>query len=188
MKAIVAALVVFVLSAAPAAAADGPFEPVPIGAEPEYVPPARWPLAGAAGFGGLRGGVHSDVRAHLEIFADRQVVIVPGGIGVSGGRTEFYGAVTDALWTAPAWTLQPGGVIQLTRPGMRLGEFFAIWGRPLGHDRLLDWTGEVRAWVNGFERRGDPAAIELRDRDQVVVQIGGFVPPHPSFTFVPSRI
>jgi NAD(P)-dependent dehydrogenase (short-subunit alcohol dehydrogenase family) len=47
-----------------------------------------------------------------------------------------------------------------------------------------------RGWfgANGFERRGDPAAIELHDRDQVVVQIGGFVPPHPSFTFVPSRI
>jgi hypothetical protein len=73
-----------------------------------------------------RGGIQSDVRAHLEIFADRQVVIVPGGIGVSGGRTEFYGSVTDALWTAPAWTLQPGGVIQLTKPGMRLGEFFAM--------------------------------------------------------------
>ena len=69
---------------------------------PEYVPPARWPLAG-------RGGVRRAARRastpacarHLELFADRQVVIIPGGIGVSGGRTELYGFVTDALWPAP---------------------------------------------------------------------------------------
>jgi hypothetical protein len=186
-RAIVAVLALCALSAAPAAAVDGPFEPVPIGAGPEYVPPARWPLAGAAAFGGLRGDLHSGVRAHLELFANRQVVIVPGGIGVSGGRTALYGIVTDALWHAPAWTLQPGGVIQLARPGLRLGDFFAVWGEAVGPRRLLGFTGEVRAFVNGVERFGNPARIELHDRDQVVLEIGGYVPPHRSFTFTPSR-
>ncbi len=40
----------------------------------------------------------------------------------------MYGFVTDALGHAPAWTLQPGGVIHLERSGMRLGDAFAVWG------------------------------------------------------------
>lgn len=76
----------------PAAAAGRQFKPVPIGAGSEYQPPARWPLAGAAGFGGLRGGVHEGQRVQLELFANRRVIVVPGGIGVSGGRVTLYGS------------------------------------------------------------------------------------------------
>lgn len=178
LAAVLAALVACCASA-------GAQEPVPIGPTPEYQPPARWPLAGAAAFGGLRGGIQSRTRVHLELFANRLVVVVPGGIGVSGGRTTLYGFVSDALWTAPAWTVEPGGVINLARPGMRLGEVFAVWGQPFGADRLLSFSGEVRTFVNGVERAGDPAAIRLFDGDQVVVEIGGYVPPHASFTFRP---
>jgi hypothetical protein len=174
------------LSPAGAGAAP-PYKPIPIGAAPEFLPAPRWPLAGVAEFRGLAGRVHAATRAHLEIFAGREVVVIPGGIGVSGGRTELYGLVTDALWTAPAWTLQPGGVIQLARPRLRLGEFFAVWGHPLSADRLMGWSGRVRAFVNGRERPGDPAEIELGDRDQVVVMVGGYVEPHASFTFTPRR-
>jgi hypothetical protein len=173
------------LALAAPAAADSPFEPVRIGPGPEYQPPARWPLAGAASFGGIHGDVGSGARIHLELFADRLVVVVPGGIGVSGGRTTLYGFITDALWHAPAWTTEAGGVIHLAKPGMRLGDVFAVWGQPLARDRLLTFTGRVRTFVNGAEVSGDPAAVELRDRDQVVVEIGGYVPPHASFTFRP---
>jgi hypothetical protein len=71
--------------------------------------------------------------------------------------------------------------------GMRLGEFFATWGEPVSADRLLGWNGHVRAFVKGHEVESNPAAIELHDRDQVVLMIGGFVAPHPSFTFTPRR-
>ncbi|WP_028059171.1 hypothetical protein [Candidatus Solirubrobacter pratensis] len=177
-------IAVWLALAAPAAA-QSPFEPVPIGPGAQYQPPARWPLAGAAAFRGIHGDVRSGIRVHLELFADRLVVVVPGGIGVSGGRTTRYGFVTAALWHAPAWTTEAGGVIHLARPGMRLGDVFSVWGEALGRDRLLTFTGRVRTFVNGTEVAGDPAAVELRDRDQVVVEVGGYVPPHPSFTFTP---
>jgi hypothetical protein len=174
-----------VLALAGPANADPSLIPRPIGATAAYHPAARWPLAGAAAFGGLRGGVQSPARAHLELFANRLVVVVPGGIGVSGGRTTRFGFVTDALWHAPAWTLEPGGVIHFERSGIRLGELFEIWGRPLASHVLLDFTGRVRAYVNGVERGGDPATIPLHDGDQVVLEVGGYVPPHASFTFRP---
>jgi hypothetical protein len=187
--AVAAAAVALVLGAEPARAGqeDWPFQPVPIGAGPEYQPAARWPLAGVAGFGGLRGGIHEGARMHLELFAHQQVIVVPGGIGVSGGRTTLYGNVVDALWHAPAWTLEPGGVVHIGRDGLRLGDLFAIWGQPVGEHRLLSFRGRVRAWVNGKPRPGDPASIALRDRDQVVLVLGGDVDIHPSFTFKPVR-
>jgi hypothetical protein len=164
------------------------FQPTPIGATPEYQPPARWPLAGSAGFGGLRGNVQEGVRMHVELFANQQVVVVPGGIGVSGGRTTLYGNVVDALWHAPAWSVEPGGVIHLAREGLTLGDVFRVWGADLGPDRLLTFHGPIRAWVNGEPRAGNPADIVLSDRDQVVLVHGGDVEIHRSFAFKPVRL
>jgi hypothetical protein len=165
--------------------------PTPIGAEPEYHPPARWPLAGAAGFGGLRPNLYGPLRVHLELFANRKVVVVPGGIGVSGGRTVLYSHIVDALWHGPAWTLDPGGVFHLARPGLRLADVFAVWGQPLDERTLLTFKAAdsegVQVFVNGERHRGAPGAVVLRDRDQVVVEINGYVPPHRSFVFAADR-
>ena len=162
--------------------AGGRPEPRPIGATPEYRPGARWPLAGMAAFGGLHTDLQAGSRAHLELFANRLVIVVPGGIGVSGGRTELYGNVLDALWHAPAWTTVAGGVIHLDRP-LTLGDVFAVWGQRLSPTALLTFTGPVRAFVNGHARPGDPRTIVLQDEDQVVLEVNGYVRPHASFTF-----
>jgi hypothetical protein len=50
---------------------------------------------------------------------------------------------------------------------------------------MLTWTGPVRAFVDGERVSGDPAAITLSDGEQIVIEIGGYVPPHPSFAFRP---
>jgi hypothetical protein len=183
-----ATAVALALWAAPARSEqDWPFQPVPIGAGPGYHPPARWPLAGGASFGGLQTELNSERRVHLELFANRRVVIVPGGIGVSGGRTELYGHVLGALWRERAWTLAPGGVIELARDGLTLGDFFAVWGQPLGADRLLGFGGRVLTYVNGERRLGSPAGLELHAGDQIVVAINGYVVPHRSFVFPRPR-
>jgi hypothetical protein len=162
--------------------AGGRPESRPIGPGPEFQPAARWPLAGGAAFGGLRTDLQAGARVHLELFARRLVVVVPGGIGVSGGRTELYGRVVDALWHAPAWTTIAGGVVHFDGR-LRLADVFAVWGEPLGRHRLLRFSGPVTAFVNGRRRAGDPRTITLRDGDQIVLEVGGYVPPHDRFTF-----
>jgi hypothetical protein len=192
-KRLLLGLAAFVVAFGPVGSAHGGgprFAPVPIGPGPEYRPPAGWPLEGVhygplAALGGLPGDVGSGARIHLELFANRLVVVVPGGIGVSAGRTTLYGFITDAPWHALAWTTEAGGVVHVSRPGMRLGDVFAIWGQPLGADRMLTWAGPVRAFVDGESFRGDPAAITLSDGKQIVLEIGGYVPPHASFMFRP---
>ena len=113
------------------------------------------------------------MRVHLELFARRRVVIVPGGIGVRRGCRY------------PVRTLEPTGVIDLDRPGLVLGDFFDVWRTPLSRTRLLSFRGAVRAYVSGRRWRGDVTAIPLRDEGQIVVEVGGYVRPHSFYLFPP---
>jgi hypothetical protein len=158
-------------------------QPTPIGRGPLYHPPARGPAAAtvACRSAALRHGF----RIHLELFARGQVVIVPAGIGVRSPVLSL-GNVMHARCRARIWTVDPTGVVWLDRSGEQLGSVFEIWGEPLGTARLAGFRGPVSVFVNGTSRRGDPWRLVLHDRDEIVLEVGGYVPPHPSFRFPPS--
>jgi hypothetical protein len=118
---------------------------------------------------------------HLELFAKGRVVIVPAGVGVRSARITL-GRVRAARCRARVWTLDPTGVVQFEGP-TRLGDFFRVWGRRLVPDRLLSFGGDVRVYVNGVRRRGDPRALILRDRDEIVLEVGPYIPPHRAYRF-----
>ncbi len=149
--------------------------PTPIGAGPEYRP--RPAVHAACAPAPLRDGS----RAHLELFANGRVVVIPTGIGLEGMRTTA-GRVTAARCRARVWTLDATGVLRFTRPAT-LGSVFAVWGRRLTQNRLLRFRGAVRVYRNGVRLRVDPRTLELRDRDQIVLQVGPFIPPHASYRF-----
>jgi hypothetical protein len=119
----------------------------------------------------------------LELFANRRVVIVPAGIGLSAPQSQ-QGRVVSASCRGPAWTLDPSGVVRY-EPGATLGRVFAVWGRRLSPTRLLTFHGQASLYVNGTRRRGDPRSLRLRDGDELVLEVGGYVPPHRSFRFPP---
>jgi hypothetical protein len=120
---------------------------------------------------------------HLELFAHGRVVIVPTAVGLRHARTEV-GRVVTARCRAALWTTDPTGVVHFDRPAT-LGSFFTVWGRRLGPTRLLSFRGAVRAYLNGRRVRGDPRRIALRDRDQLVLEVGTYIPPHRSYLFPP---
>ena len=68
---------------------------------------------------------------------------------------------------------------------LRLRDLFGIWREPLGPTRLLSFRGPVSVFVGGRPAEGDPGAVELHDGDQVVLETGGYVPPHRSYLFPP---
>jgi hypothetical protein len=138
--------------------------PTPIGVGPQYHP--RPAIHSACTQAPLRTGT----RVHLELFANRRVVIVPARVGV-GSHCR-----------ARLWTLDPTGVVQFERRAT-LGDFFTVWGRALSRARLLGFRGVVRAYRNGVPWRGDPRRLPLRDGDELVLEVGGFVPPHRSYRF-----
>ena len=157
--------------------------PTPIGVGPLYHPPAHGPAAAAVTCrdAPLRQGL----RVHLELFAHRRVVIVPAGVGVRGASLRL-GNVVGARCRAQTWTVDPTGVIRFGRAGVRLGTFFAVWGEPLSRVRLAGFRGAVSVYVNGARQAVDPRRLVLRDGDEIVLEVGGYVPPHTSFRFPPD--
>jgi hypothetical protein len=112
-------------------------------------------------------------RAHLELFGNGYAIVIPARVGM---RTSSC--------RAHAWTSDPTGVVRFDRAST-LGELFAIWGEPLGPRRLLSFHGVVSLFRNGVRLRGDPRTFVLRDGDEVVLEVGPFVTPHPSYRFPP---
>jgi len=149
--------------------------PVPIGVGPHYHPAAGVHRACRA------GSLAAGSRMHLELFARRRVVVVPTAIGVRGAQIRF-GRVVAARCRTRIWTTDPSGVVRYTGTAS-LGDVFRTWGEPLGRDRLLGFGGRVRVYRNGDRVAGAPGGLRLRDGDEVVLEVGGYVPPHRGFRF-----
>jgi len=152
---------------------DPSVHPWPIGPGPRYRPPAQQ-LDGRA-VGSLRCGGNAGVfPAHVELFVNRRVVIIPTGIG----RTTRcdYSLRTRA----------PIGVVEVAR-GTRatIGDLFRLWGQPLTSHRLASFRSPrpLRAYVAGKLVRGDVAHVPLTPKAQIVIELGAYVPPHRSFLF-----
>ncbi len=146
--------------------------PTPIGHGPQFMPPrvGREPAPALACAPGPRAAA---ARAHLELFARKRAIVIPALIGVRRGCRY------------PLRTLTPTGVIEIGRGGLTVGDFFAVWRMPLSSRRMLTFRGDVKAYVAGKRWRGDVRTIRLNDRRQIVLELGGYVPPHSFFLFPP---
>jgi hypothetical protein len=168
-----------VLACVAPAAAAAPV-PTPIGVGPRFHPAAASPaVAAAQRVGRFRcGGIRLLQRAHVEIFARGRALVIPRGIGMSRARACTYAVRTTA----------PTGVVEIDA-GRRitLGDFFDVWGQRLARDRLLSFSGRIRAYVAGKRWPGALRSIRLRRHAQIVLEVGPYVPPHARFLFGPGR-
>jgi len=170
--------------------AGGPI-PTPIGVGPLYHPtPTSPPVARAAPVGRLTcvGTRRRRYGVHLELFANRRVMIVPAGIGIAPPFVRDGAAIRSGRCSYPVRTRQPTGVLEVENVGrLTLGDLFAVWGRPLSRSRLAGYharRGErIRAWVGGCPWTGSLRAIPLGRHAQIVLEGGGYVPPHASYLF-----
>jgi hypothetical protein len=169
---------VIVLAAALAFGDDPSIVPVPIGPGPRYRPAAV--ARDGRPVGTLTCGLGGRTfRVHLELFAHEKVVVVPKGIGVARSGCVY-----------PARTVGPSGIVDVARGvKLRLGDLFRIWGARLGPKRLLSFRSgsPVRAYVAGKRFAGDPADVPLTPGVNIVVELGGYIPPHRSFLFPPQE-
>lgn len=151
----------------------------PIGVGPGFrLAPRAAAASKGAPIGDLRcrpGSLAGPIVAHLEIFARRETLVIPAGIGVLGGRCRY-----------PVRTLMPTGLIVAQRPGLTLGDLFGAWGQPLRRRRLAGFSGPIVAFVGGRRVRGDVRHIQIRHHSQIVLEISGYVPPHAHYVFPES--
>ena len=123
---------------------------------------------------------------HLELFAARRVVIVPAGIGIAPPHRRQGPYVVGGRCSFPLRTREPTGVVEIERgASLTLGQLFAVWGQPLSRTRLAGFTSRapVLAFVDGRRWQRDPREIPLRPHAEIVLELGGYVPPHSSFLF-----
>jgi hypothetical protein len=155
--------------------------PTPIGVGTGYrLPPGARPV------GGLRCSTRADRRfgVHLELFARRRVLIVPAGIG-QRAPLRRRGRRLVGVCSFPLRTAEPTGVAEIAvgaRP-LTLADLFRVWGQPLSGRRLAGFRGPVAAWVGGRRWPGAVGAIPLARHAEIVVEVDGHVPPHPSYLF-----
>ena len=160
--------------------------PTPIGSGPKYRLPAAAPAVEraepVAGLACRRGAVRE--LAHLELFADKRVLVLPAGIGMSPPLRRQGAYITRARCSYAVRTTDPTGVVEFVasaRP--TLATLFAVWGQALTPDRLAGFRGRVSAWVGGRRWRGPVTAIPLTLHAEIVVELGGYIPPHTFFLF-----
>jgi hypothetical protein len=115
------------------------------------------------------------------------VVPVSSGIGVAPPVRRQGVYVLGGACSYPLRTLEPTGVIRidrgLPRRVLSLGTLFAIWGEPLSRSRLATFTGRVLTFLDGHPWHGSPSAVPLTRHAQIVIEIDGFLPPHPRYEF-----
>jgi hypothetical protein len=161
----------------------------PIGRGVRFQPPvAGRPLAPCSRRLGPRFGVH------VEVFAANRVVLIAAGVGVGGPRTFSAGRIAHAGCYGELVTLDPTGLV-LVRPGARLtvADLFRSWGQALNTHRIASFSSPgsspgdaVRVFVDGKSWPGPAAGVPLRRHAEIVLEIGPYVPPHPSYTFPPG--
>ena len=168
----------------------------PLGPGPAFRPSPMGNRAVAAGapVGSLRCGPEprSSYGAHVELFAHDHGIAVPAGIGIAPPQRRAGAMVSGGRCAYPLRTTDPTGVVEVDSAVVRVptvGQLFDLWGQRLSADRigaLRSSGGAVVAFVNGRRWPGDPRRIPLRRHVQIVLELGPFVEPHPSYTFPPT--
>ena len=167
------------LQPAPAAGPTGP-EGVPVPAGPALASTATGatgqPVDGISCQTSEQTVFH--IHAHLTIFVNGAARQVPAGIGIPGAQATqspqgpFIETGTCFYWLH---THAADGIIHVESPIQRtytLGNFFDIWGQPLGPDQVGPAQGHVTAIYNGQVWQGNPRDIPLNAQVQIQLQVG----------------
>jgi hypothetical protein len=162
-----------------------PGAPGPLG--PEGVPLPKAPELASAGAGPHAvDGIQClsseqlvfHIHAHLTVFDRGQPRTVPYGIGIRAPRLLntpagiFVSAGACFFWLH---SHSADGIIHIESPVTRtytLGNFFDVWGQPLGPNQVGPAVGHVTALYNGRVFVGDPRQIPLTAHAQIQLEVG----------------
>jgi hypothetical protein len=167
---------------------------------PEAVPvPAAPALASSASSatGKTVDGISCDtaeqtvyhIHVHLTVFVNGAARQIPAAIGIPGAQAEntptgpFIASGSCFYWLH---THAADGIIHIESPVHRtytLGDFFDIWGQPLGPDQVGPAHGPVTAIYNRQVYLGNPRNIPLEKHAQIQLEVGKPLISPASITF-----
>jgi hypothetical protein len=124
-------------------------------------------------------GVAMHIHPHLTILDHGKPVGIPEDIGRPLAAQCFYWLHTHT----------PDGIVHIESPTVReftLGEFFDVWGQPLGPRNVAGAKprpGErIKVYVDGQPYTGDPRKIEFAQHLDVAILVGPPYAKPPPFT------
>jgi hypothetical protein len=130
------------------------------------------------------------IHTHLAIYVEGEQVGIPHGVGI-GEPWEVVESIRGPFVTGGScfsWlhTHTADGILHIESPIPRtftLGDFFAVWGEPLGPMQVGDAEGLVFAYVNGARVDGDPSDIPLREWGVIQLNVSVDTPRPQPYTF-----
>jgi hypothetical protein len=132
------------------------------------------------------------VHSHLAVFVNGHARGIPEGIGIApprqtvNGATGTYVVAGSCFYWLHAHTAD--GIIHIESPTQKtytLGNYFDIWGQPLGPTQVGPAHGTVIAYVDGQRFSGDPRDIKVGNHVKIQLDVGKDVAPRP-YTFEPG--
>ena len=152
------------VAAAPRAAAGVSLPPWPAPAAPEQGMQAAGLVSNP-----MEGAVQH-FHAHLDILVDGRPVQVPANLGIDQRRGQI----------AELHTHDTSGILHVESGSatltFTLGQLFTEWGVKLDADDLGGLHSgdgkQLRAYVDGRQVPGDPAAIQLADHQEIALVYG----------------
>ncbi len=132
------------------------------------------------------------VHAHVDIFVNGQQRRIPAGAGIKAPRFPEHlstGLFVDNSYNSCLYWLHVhanDGIIHIEAPtkgNYTLGEFFDIWGQPLGPDQVGPAKGTVVAFENGKRFYGNPRDIPLNSQAVIQLDVGKPVVAFRPMTF-----
>ena len=129
------------------------------------------------------------IHAHLTVFVNGAARQIPAAIGIPGAQAQntptgpFIASGSCFYWLH---THAADGIIHIESPVHRtytLGDFFDVWGQPLGPDQVGPARGPVTAIYNRQVYRGNPRNIPLEKHAQIQLEVGKPLISPASITF-----
>jgi hypothetical protein len=118
------------------------------------------------------------IHAHLTVFVNGAPRRIPYGIGIPGAlvsRTPAGPYVATGSCFYWLHTHAADGIIHIESPVQRtytLGNFFDVWGQPLGPNEVGPVSGPVTALYDGQVFSGNPRDIPLTKHAQIQLEVG----------------
>ncbi len=112
------------------------------------------------------------------MFANGAPWRIPYGIGIPGAQASATpGGPYVAAGSCFYWlhTHAADGIIHIESPVPRtytLGNFFDVWGQPVGPNEVGPVSGPLTALYNGQVFSGNPRAIPLTRHAQIQLEVG----------------
>jgi hypothetical protein len=130
------------------------------------------------------------IHAHIAVYSNGALRAVPRGIGITPPTTEQNSSEGTFIASGGCFywlhTHTQDGVIHIESPTPKtytLGNFFDIWQQPLTSTRVSTALGNVVAYVNGKQYKGDVRSIPLTAHALIQLDVGSPTVPPKSFTF-----